>query len=369
MKLTINRRSFSDQLQTAFSVAAKGKDVLASVKVIVCKTEGRYAIHASNNEIGMILKGQPVSLTAGQCLLPPKALTILKESSDEELTIEATSTEVKIQGQSARFSLPSKDPAEFPSVKELTEGCQFDLPAEGLRRIASQVAHAVDEDSTRYQLGGVLFAAGVGDYYQTGHHDLATVATDGRRLACLKLPIMATTKDPAPASGIVPAKALRTVASAIGDGVATVTLSQSQAMFRGDSVALVTPLVEGRFPAWQGVIPPDQDPISIPAGPWSSVVRQASIVADPESRGIELVISDGTLSMAARTADVGSSSVQMVVATDRQIKTTIDHRFLAEFLRSVDPTASVDVHLSEPDRPVKLVCGDLVCVIMPMARK
>jgi len=140
-------------------------------------------------------------------------------------------------------------------------------------------------------------------------------------------------------------------------------------MFRGDSVALVTPLIEGRFPAWQGIIPADQDPISIPAGPWSSVVRQASIVADNESRGIELAISDGTLSMAARTADVGSSSVQMVVATDRQIKTTIDHRFLAEFLRSVDPSASVDVHLSEPDRPVKLVAGDLVCVIMPMSKR
>jgi DNA polymerase-3 subunit beta len=353
MRIRINRRQFSEQLQTAFGVAAKGKDVLASVKVIA--GDG-YAIHASNNEIGMVLKGQPVSLVAGQCLLPPKALTILKESSDEELTIEATSTEVKIQGHSARFSLPSKDPAEFPSVKELTEGCQFDLPAEGLRRIASQVAYAVDEDSTRYQLAGVLFAAG---------DELHTVATDGRRLACLKI----ETQGGKTATGIVPAKALRTVAGAIGDGVATLTLSQSQAMFRGDSVALVTPLVEGRFPAWQSIIPADQDPISIPAGPWSSVVRQASIVADNESRGIELAIADGTLSMAARTADVGSSSVQMVVATDRQIKTTIDHRFLAEFLRSVDPSAMVDVHLSEPDRPVKLVCGDLICVIMPMSKK
>ena len=352
MKLTINRRQFSEQLQTAFGVAARGKDVLASVKVIA--GDG-YAIHASS-EIGMILKGRPVSLVSGQCLLPPKALTILKESSDEELTIEATSTEVKIQGQSARFSLPSKDPAEFPSVKELTEGCQFDLPAEGLRRIASQVAYAVDEDSTRYQLAGVLFS--VGD-------ELHTVATDGRRLACLKI----ETQGGKTATGIVPAKALRTVAGAIGDGVATVTLSQSQAMFRGDGVALVTPLVEGRFPNWQSIIPADADPISIPAGPWSSVVRQASIVADNESRGIELLIADGTLSMAARTADVGSSSVHMVVATDRECKVTIDHRFLSDFLRSVDPSASVELHLKSSEDHVKLVAGDLVCVISPMSRR
>ena len=357
MKITINRRQFSEQLQTAFGVAAKGKDVLASVKVIVCKIEGRYAIHASNNEIGMVLKGQPVALTAGQCLLPPKALTILKESSDEELTIEATSTEVKIEGQSARFSLPSKDPAEFPSVKELTEGCQFDLPCEAVRRIASQVGYAIDEESTRYQLGGVNLSA--------DGSNLHAVATDGRRMATLSLAVMGDSVS----SGIIPAKALRTVAGAIGDGTATITIGTSHAQFRSDTATLVARLVEGRYPNWQSIIPEDCDPISIPAGPWLSVVRQASIVADPESRGIELVISDGTLSMAARTADVGSSSVQMVVATDRKIKTTIDHRFLSEFLRSVDPTASVDVHLSEPDRPVKLVAGPLTAVIMPMEKR
>lgn len=356
MKLTVNRKTFSDHLQTAFSVAQKGKDVLASVKLIVRDIAEEYAIHASNNEIGMVLKGQPESLTAGQCLLPPKALAIMRESSDEQLTIEATATEIRIAGQSANFSLPSKDPAAFPNVKELTDGCQCDLPAEGLRRIASQVAYAVDEDSTRYQLGGVLFSLG---------DELYTVATDGRRMSCLKIE---TQKRDTWASGIVPVRALRTVAAAIGDGVATVTLSQSQAMFRGDGVALITPLVEGRFPNWQGVIPPDADPFTVPAGPWSSVVRQASIVADAESRGIELSIADGTLSMAARTADVGSSSVQMVVGTDRKLKTTIDYRFLAEFLRSVEASEIVEVHMTKPDRPVKLVCGNLVYVIMPMSR-
>ena len=356
MKLTINRRQFSEHLQSAFAVASKAqKDVLGSVKLIA--VPDGYDLHASNGELGLIVKGEPIQRTDGQCLLPNRVLSILRESNEEDLTIEATDREVLIYGDSARFSLPSQDPAEFPSVKELDEGVQFDLACDAVRRIASQVGYAVDEDSTRYQLGGVLFSV--------GDDRLDVVATDGRRMARLALD---ATSDRF-ATGIVPAKALRTVASAIGDGVATVTLSQSQAMFRGDSVALVTPLVEGRFPAWQGVIPPDQDPIAIPAGPWSSVVRQASIVADNESRGIELVISDGTLSMAARTADVGSSSVQMVVSTDRQIKTTIDHRFLSEFLRSVDPTTSVDVHLSEPDRPVKLVAGDLVCVIMPMSRK
>jgi len=356
MKLTINRRQFSEQLQTAFGVAAKsGKDVLANVKLI--SVPDGYDLHAQSQELGLIVRGEPVSREPGSCLLSPKVLSILKECSDEELTIEATERQVIVQTDSARFTLGSQNPDEFPSVKELTEGVQFDLPCEAVRRIASQVAYAIDEESTRYQLGGVNLSA--------VDSTLHAVATDGRRMATLSLAVMGDSV----ASGIIPAKALRTVAGAIGDGTATITLGTSHAQFRSDTATLVTRLVEGRYPNWRSIIPLDQDPIAIPAGPWSSVVRQASIVADPESRGIELAISDGTLSMAARTADVGSSSVQMVVATDRRINTTIDHRFLAEFLRSVDPTASVDVHLSEPDRPVKLVCGDLICVIMPMSKK
>lgn len=356
MKLTINRKQFSEHLQSAFAVASKAtKDVLGSVKLIA--VPDGYDLHASNGELGLIVKGEPIQRTDGQCLLPNRVLSILRESNEKDLTIEATDREVLIYGDSARFSLPSQDPAEFPSVKELDEGVQFDLACDAVRRVASQVGYAVDETSTRYQLGGVLFSV--------GEDRLDAVATDGRRMARLALD---TSCDKA-ASGIVPAKALRTVTSTLGDGVCTITLAQNRAMFRSDSASLVVPLVEGRYPNWQAVIPADADPIAIPAGPWSSVVRQASIVADNESRGIELVISDGTLAMAARTADVGSSSVQMVVATDRKIKTTIDHRFLSEFLRSVDPTASVDVHLSEPDRPVKLVCGDLVCVIMPMSKR
>jgi len=357
MKIRINRKTFSDHLQTAFGVVASkaGKDVLANVKLIT--SSAGYDLHAQSQELGLIVRGTPVDLLFGACLLSPKVLSILKECSDEELTIEASAREVIVETDSARFTLGSQNPDEFPSVKELTEGVQFDLPCEAVRRIASQVGYAIDEDSTRYQLGGVNFSI--------ADSTLNAVGTDGRRMATLSLAVMGDSV----ASGIIPAKALRTVAGAIGGGTATITLGTSHAQFRSDTATLVTRLVEGRYPNWQSIIPEDCDPIAIPAGPWSSVVRQASIVADPESRGIDLIIGQGSLSMAAKTADIGSSSVTMPVSTDRERKATIDYRFLSDFLRSVDPSSTVDLHLSSPSRPVKLVCGDLVCVIMPMERK
>ena len=154
MRITINRKQFSDHLQSAFAVASKAqKDVLGKVKLIA--VPDGYDLHASNGELGLIVKGEPIQRTDGQCLLPNRVLSILRESNEEDLTIEATPREVLIYGDSARFSLPSQDPAEFPSVKELDEGVQFDLACDAVRRIASQIGYAVDETSTRYQLGGV----------------------------------------------------------------------------------------------------------------------------------------------------------------------------------------------------------------------
>lgn len=356
MKLTINRKQFSDHLQSAFAVASKAqKDVLGSVKLIA--VPDGYDLHASNGELGLIVKGEPIQRTDGQCLLPNRVLSILRESNEEDLTIEATDREVLIYGDSARFSLPSQDPAEFPSVKELDEGVQFDLACDAVRRIASQVGYAVDETSTRYQLGGVLFSV--------GEDRIDAVATDGRRMARLALD---TTCDKT-ASGIVPSKALRTVTSALGDGVCTITLASNKAMFRSDSASLVVPLVEGRYPNWQTVIPADADPVRILAGPWFSVVKQASVVAPDDSRGITMSIKNGTLSMSARTADIGSSQVSMPVADGIEIETTVDWRFLADVLRSIEPTQTVDLHFAGSGRPVKLVAGQLTAVIMPMEKR
>lgn len=356
MKLTINRRQFSEHLQSAFAVASKAqKDVLGSVKLIA--VPDGYDLHASNGELGLIVKGEPIQRTDGQCLLPNRVLSILRESNEEDLTIEATDREVLIYGDSARFSLPSQDPAEFPSVKELDEGVQFDLACDAVRRIASQVGYAVDETSTRYQLGGVLLSV--------GEDRLDAVATDGRRMARLSL----DTSCDKTASGIVPAKSLRTVTSTLGDGVCTITLASNKAMFRSDSASLVVPLVGGRYPNWQAVIPVDSDPVPILAGPWFSVVKQASVVAPDDSRGITMSIKDGTLSMSARTADIGSSQVSMPVADGIEIETTVDWRFLADVLRSIDPTQTVDLHFAGSGRPVKLVAANLTAVIMPMEKR
>jgi DNA polymerase III sliding clamp (beta) subunit (PCNA family) len=98
------------------------------------------------------------------------------------------------------------------------------------------------------------------------------------------------------------------------------------------------------------------------------VVRQAAIVNDQDSRGIDLVISSGELTATAKTAEVGASSVVMGCEADAPAKLTVDHTYLADFLRSLGKEQTVEVRYKQSGDPVVLTSGDVLGVIMPMAR-
>ena len=71
-------------------------------------------------------------------------------------------------------------------------------------------------------------------------------------------------------------------------------------LVRTPRVTIYSRLVEGRFPRWRDVFPQRQDAqkIELPIGPVYAAVRQAAIVTNDESRGIDFKFADGT-------ADVG----------------------------------------------------------------
>ncbi len=58
------------------------------------------------------------------------------------------------------------------------EEAYFELPARAFRELVRRTVFATDTESTRYALGGVLL--------EVDGDTITAVATDGRRLACMK---------------------------------------------------------------------------------------------------------------------------------------------------------------------------------------
>jgi DNA polymerase-3 subunit beta len=226
---------------------------------------------------------------------------------------------------------------------------------------------ATDAESSRYALGGVLL--------ELEDAEITAVATDGRRLAKMQGPAqMVGEKSVSDAMTIVPSRAMQLIERAMTDADAEIQIAAraNDVLVRGSRTTVYSRLVEGRFPKWREVFPErhESHQIEIAVGPLYAALRQASIVASEESRGIECIFANGSLVLTAATAEIGESRVEFPIAYDGpEIKISLDHRYVADFLRVLEPEKTITVDLQDGESAALFLTDDgYGYVVMPMAR-
>ena len=105
------------------------------------------------------------------------------------------------------------------------------------------------------------------------------------------------------------------------------------------------------------------------AGPFYNVIRQAAIVADQETRGLDLEFANGTLLLTANTADLGQSRVELPIDYDGpKIRMKLDYRFIGDFLKVLEPDTKFKMDVASATQPALMTTDDgYAYVVMPMA--
>lgn len=349
MKLNINREAF----QRVFHVAAmvtptrSPRPILQNVRLDATRDE--VVLKATDTEVGVRLRVEDVDVEApGSAVLPVARLNmILRENSDERLTIKVDEAKAIVTGNRSRFELQTLSPEEFPEVAGFDAKSSFEVKAAGLRELIRRTLFATDAESSRYALGGVLL--------EFEDETLTAVATDGRRLAKMDCPVRKVgTPETGGGTTIVPARSMQLMERILPDGDVDVRLAvrANDLVLGVPAGTFTTRLVEGRFPKWRDAIPhrTGSHKIDLPVGPFYTALRQAAIVASEESRGIDFTFSDGTLVLSSSTADVGESRVEMPVPFEgEELTIRLDNRFVADFLKvlPLDKVFTFDVESSQ----------------------
>src|SRR4051812_199353 len=123
MKVVCQREGLLAACQLA-SVAVAARDVkpvLKNIKAVV--DDDRCTLMATDLELGIRLEVRGLKVEEpGEALLPTSRLiSILRESPDEEMTIEASLDACKVTGSSTEYEMPGEDPAAFPDVPAFAE--------------------------------------------------------------------------------------------------------------------------------------------------------------------------------------------------------------------------------------------------------
>jgi DNA polymerase-3 subunit beta len=370
VKIRCQREKFLGAFQTAamFAPSRSPKEILQNVKLDA--DQNGVTLSATDMEVGVRVNVEGIEVESpGSSILPVTHVgAVLRENSDEFLSIETTAKGTVIRGERAEFKLPSNDPEEFPEVAKFTEEKYHVIAAPLFRQIISRTEFATDLESSRYALGGVLI--------ELDENKITAVGTDGRRLAKMEGPASSVgghkTGD---TMTIIRTQSMRLFNRSVQDSDGEVHLAA-----RGNDVLLRTPratfysrLVEGRFPRWRDVFPNRRDMQRIPltVGPLHAALRQAAVVTNQDSRGIDFTFTPGTLTLSSSTADIGQAKIELPVAYEgSDLIITLDHRFVSDFLKVLSPETNIMLEIENSETAAVFWADDdkYGYVVMPLSR-
>ncbi len=363
-----------EPLAAAFSLAASiaptrsPKEILQNVKITA---EGsKITLTATDMEVGIRLDlEEGVEVEAeGTALLPvQRTMAILRESNDEKLSFETDDAGVHVRGSRSTFKLPSANPDEFPSVSGFDEEKYHVIPTRLFRELVKRTVFATDSESSRYALGGVLL--------EMEDNVVIAVGTDGRRLAKMEGTGEAQADHRTTGSStIVPTRAIQLMERALRDEdeFVDVAARSNDLLLRTGRAVIYSRLVEGRYPSWRQVFPKRDSCIQLDmaVGPLFAALRQAAIVTDHDTRGIDFTFADGTLKLEANTSTLGESKIELPIPYDGEpITLTMDNRYVADFCKVLDNESNFIMEIESSATPAVLSTDDgYSYVIMPMAR-
>ncbi len=369
MKLTCEREKFLHAFQTVASVAPtrSPKPILQNVKLEV--SEQVATLMGTDLEVGIRMEVSGFTVESpGTVVLPiARFSSILRESSDEKLSLESDGRKTTVRGQRSEFHLPSENPDEFPDVEAFDAQQYHEMPARFFRELIRRTAFATDNESSRYALGGVLL--------EMTANGITGVATDGRRLAKQEGPAKSVGgHESGETMTIVPTPAMRLLERALAENEENIqlTASANDVRIKSGRTTVYSRLVEGRYPQWRDVFPQREGAVKIEmtVGPFYAAVRQAAIVTSEDRRGVEFTFGEGKLVLAAHGAEYGESHVELPIAYDgAEIPVTLDPRYVIDFLKVLEPEQTFVMELRDAESAAVATTDDgYGYVIMPLAR-
>lgn len=367
MKATYHREGFLAAFQLASAAVASRdvKPILRNLKII---TEAeRSTLMATDLELGIRLEVRGVKVEEpGEAILPgSRTLAILRESTDDELSLEADADRCLVRGQFNEFEMPSEDPANFPDVPAFSEEKYHEIAGGMLRDMIRKTIFAAATENPRYAVTGIL--------WELEDNLARLVATDGRRLAVIEGP--ATAHGGHETKGqtlVVPTKAMSLLERNLQDPeeIVRVSLRPNEVLFKTDRAVIYSRLVEGRYPAYREVFPKKQTTkIAITAGPFMAAVRQSAIMTDDESKRVVFTFAKKKLTLQARGAEAGRSKVELTLDYEgKGVEISFDPRFLTDMLKVLPPETELTLEIVDGTSPALFRNGDSYSyVVMPLS--
>ena len=361
MKCVISREALLSGLQIVQNVVSTRTTLPILGNALVQAVDGKLIISTTDLDTGIRASVDAEVIKGGATTLPARRLfSIIRELPAAELTLEVDSKQVAtITSGSSFFRIMGLPEEDFPPFPKGEGAKTFKLTQGVFRDMLKRTAYAISTDESRYVLNGVLLSF--------KENKLSLVATDGRRLALVEQDIEFPKGSEVEA--ILPTKAVQELQRVLGDDQPlSISFAENQVSFDLGTTFLYSKLIEGNYPNYRQVIPPEaKERITLERESFLNTVHRVSLLSSEKSNSVKLVFSKNNIDIIANTPEVGEARESLAVAyKGRDFSVAFNPEFLMAPLRNL-PNDEVFLDLIDEMSPgVIKVQSPFLYVLMPM---
>ena len=379
MKISCLQENLSRGLSVVGRAVASRATLPVTQNVLLAADQGMLRLSATNLEIAMTTWIGAMVEEEGAVTVPARLLTDFVNSLGNDridIEMEPGSRVLQIKSGRSQASVNGTDASEFPPIPTVEEAMVARAEPSALRLAIARVAFAAATEESRPVLTGVEVKL------QEGRFTMA--AADGFRLAVHHGALTQST--PEEMGIIIPARTMNELNRLLSDHDEPVeimlTPQKGQVMFRvqgGDTVELVSQLLQGTFPNYDQLIPQSYTTRAILDSQAAlRATRTASIFARDGSNIIRMHVmpseddqtARGKLLVSARSEEVGDNQdeVDVVELEGEEGKIAFNSRYLLDVLSVLDrgQVAIETTTSSSPGVFKPTDSDDYVHVVMPM---
>jgi DNA polymerase-3 subunit beta len=361
MKIVLFRDKFLEGLQLVQNVVSTRTTLPVLSNVLLKASDGELSLSTTDLDTG-IRATVPANVDKpGAITLPARRLlSIVRELSGAEITLEVDKLSATIRAGAAIFRIMGLPEDDFPPLARLDASQEFSLDQKVFKEMLKQTAYAMSTEESRYVLNGVLLA------FKEGK--LTVVATDGRRLALVENEM--EIPKPSEVEAILPSKAVNELLRILADeGTVQIAVSENQFSFTIGGTYLVSKRIEGNYPNYRQVIPAEaKERVTLERELILTAVRRISLLSSDKSNSVKLNLVKNNLEISSATPDVGDAKESMSVNyKGKDFAIAFNPEYLMDPLKNLD---SDEVHLDFSDElspgVIRYADRPFLYVIMPM---
>jgi DNA polymerase III subunit beta len=367
MELVVRKFDLLKELQLFQGIVERKNTIPILANVLIDAKGETMRLAATDLEVGLRAECKASIAKAGALTLPAKKLfEIVKELPDTDIRIEEEKHgTVKVAADRFEGRIQTLAKEDFPTLPDLAPGDGVAIDRALLREMVTKTQFAITGEDTRYFLNGALFVV--------RHDAMMLVATDGHRLAVVTAPREGDPKVEETRT-ILPKKTLSELGRLLADGEGDIRFAKddSHIFFRIDGRLLVSRMIDGQFPAYERVIPKNNDErVEFERDRFQAAVRRVALMSNERSRAVKFAIESGRVEIASQTPELGEAKEQIPVEYGGPAMTiSFNAQYVLDFLNAVD-TDVVAVEFKDDVsqtvmRPVGTTNYDYTYVVMPM---